>query len=219
MKRFGVIGMTFALLLVQPTLLRANENVPRDQGLPRAAVVERLPAPARKNAATQPRAATKPPPISRDRLAAQRALEAKRHARVTPPSPHDAPITVTTQTLAKSQSNAKLQIKPPVERNTGSFLRDPYAYVPPRPQRDVLVAPTSIDAHVMQNLREPLTPEPIEVGDRPGRGTSLCSEGKVRRFGDLDSRTLASNLPDFNVVRPRSVCVRKRSLIADYAFR
>jgi hypothetical protein len=159
-------------------------------------------------------------PRVRDRLVAQRKEEAKRHTKKN--GAHaDAPITIAQSLVASptTSPNANLQIKSPIERTTPSFVRDPYAYASPRAAASLVIVPTTIDSHVMQNLREPLTPEPVEMGDRPGRGTSMCSEGKIRRFGDIDSKTLAQSLPDFNVVRPRNVCLRKRSLIADYSFK
>jgi hypothetical protein len=133
-----------------------------------------------------------------------------------PYSPAYAPLPANANASKRASSDIRLTGRGTRESDKPS-LRDRSSLGPQTSL--VVIAPTSIDANVMQNLREPFAQVPVEMGDRPGRGTSLCSEGKVRRFGDLDSRTLASNLPDFNVVRPRSICVRKRSLIADYAFR
>ncbi len=83
----------------------------------------------------------------------------------------------------------------------------------------VLLAPTSIDANVLTNLHEPLIAPAIEMGDRPARGTSLCSDGRLRRFGEIDMKAFAQTLPDFNVARPRTVCVRRGVLMADYGFK
>jgi hypothetical protein len=47
----------------------------------------------------------------------------------------------------------------------------------------------------------------------------LCGDGKLRRFGEIDSKALAGLLPDFNVVRPRTVCARRGTVIADYMFK
>jgi hypothetical protein len=83
----------------------------------------------------------------------------------------------------------------------------------------VVLTPTSIDAHVLRNIYEPLGAPMIEVGDRPARGTSLCSEARTRRFGDIDMKAFAQTLPDFNVARPRTVCLRRGVLMADYFFK
>ncbi len=89
----------------------------------------------------------------------------------------------------------------------------------PRASSSAVVAPPKLQAHVWQNLRESYAPPPIEMGDRPARGSSLCGDGKLRRFGEIDSKALAGLLPDFNVVRPRTVCARRGAVIADYMFK
>lgn len=73
--------------------------------------------------------------------------------------------------------------------------------------------------HVMQNLRETAAPPMIEMGDHPARSQSLCGDGKYRKFAELDSKTVAALLPEFNALRPRTVCARRGVLIADYAFK
>ncbi|MGL5001902.1 MAG: hypothetical protein ACRDAM_03075 [Casimicrobium sp.] len=100
-----------------------------------------------------------------------------------------------------------------------SSTNDSRAYASSPRTSVVLLAPTSIDANVLANLHEPLVATPIEMGDRPARGTSQCSDGRTRRLGDFDVKALAQNLPDFNVVRPRTVCVRRGVLMADYGFK
>jgi hypothetical protein len=76
-----------------------------------------------------------------------------------------------------------------------------------------------ISPHVMQNLRETAAPPLIEMGDRPARSQSLCGDGKHRKFAELDSKAVAALLPEFNALRPRTVCARRGVLIADYAFK
>ncbi len=76
-----------------------------------------------------------------------------------------------------------------------------------------------ISPQVMQNLRESAAPPRVEMGDRPARSQSLCGDGKNRRFAELDSKTVAALLPEFNALRPRTVCARRGVLIADYAFK
>jgi hypothetical protein len=71
----------------------------------------------------------------------------------------------------------------------------------------------------MQNLRETAAPPLIEMGDRPARSQSLCGDGKHRKFAELDSKAVAALLPEFNALRPRTVCARRGVLIADYAFK
>jgi hypothetical protein len=89
----------------------------------------------------------------------------------------------------------------------------------PRVSSSVVVMPPQLQAHVWRNLSEPYAPPLIAVGDRAPRGTSLCGDGKLRRFGEIDSKALAGLLPDFNVVRPRNVCARRSAVIADYMFK
>jgi hypothetical protein len=89
----------------------------------------------------------------------------------------------------------------------------------PRASSSVVVAPPKLQVHIWQNLSESYAPTPIEMGDRPARGTSLCGDGKLRRFGEIDSKALAGLLPDFNAVRPRTVCARRGAIIADYMFK
>ncbi len=88
-----------------------------------------------------------------------------------------------------------------------------------REQLAGLDASRRIAPNVMTNLREPVTPPRIEMGDRPARSLSLCGDGKTRRFAELDSKTVAALLPEFNALRPRTVCARRGVLIADYAFK
>jgi hypothetical protein len=108
-------------------------------------------------------------------------------------------------------------------QSTPTRLFDPALITPmgasPRASTSVVVAPPQLQAHVWRNLSESYAPPPIEMGDRPARGTSLCGDGKLRRFGEIDSKALAGLLPDFNVVRPRTVCARRGAVIADYMFK
>lgn len=76
-----------------------------------------------------------------------------------------------------------------------------------------------IAPNVMKNLYEPLVPPPVAMGDRPARSLGLCGDGKNRRFAELDSKTVAALLPEFNALRPRTVCARRGVVIADYAFK
>jgi hypothetical protein len=195
----------------------ANQSVAAQAAAPNSESAKRV----AKKAPQNPKALPLPTqaPSTRERLAAQTKLEAKRHVA--------KPAIVAASPLAVlgpgAQQNAAIQLKPPIERTASLANRGAFAAASgssASASASVMIAPTSIDANVLQNLREPFTPATVEVGDRPARGTSMCGgDGKVRRFGDLDSKALAQNLPDFNVVRPRSVCVRSKSLIADYAFR
>ncbi len=176
------------------------------------------PAPAPRSAGAQaPRALT-----SQERFTAQRKLEAKRHLHAPDAVPSS---TQPSGSPSAANGNASISLKPPIARATEPFGRttsfgSPYsAYASAPATNSVVIAPTSIDAQVLSNLRAPLTVNPLEMGDLPARSTSLCGDGKIRRLGDLDARALAQSLPDFNVVRPRSVCLRRKSLIADYAFR
>jgi hypothetical protein len=157
-----------------------------------------------------------------DRFVAQRKTAARQFAQNETPATPAAPYAPSYAPAA-----APLTANPNVPR-AGSFrlnaaqsnTRDAFAasnrIVAPS---SVIVAPTSIDAKVIANLHEPLTAPAIEMGDRPARGTSLCGDGRVRRFGDIDVRAFAQALPDFNVVRPRTVCVRRGVLMADYGFK
>ena len=77
-----------------------------------------------------------------------------------------------------------------------------------------LVAP-----NVQQNLHENAAPPQIQMGDRPARSTSLCGDGKNRWFTELDIKTAAALLPEFNALRLRTVCARHGVVIADYAFK
>jgi hypothetical protein len=89
----------------------------------------------------------------------------------------------------------------------------------PRISSSAVLAAPKLQPHVWQNLSEPSAPPSIEMGDRPARGSSLCGDGKLRRFGEIDSKALAGLLPDFNLVRPRTVCARRGAVIADYMFK
>lgn len=73
--------------------------------------------------------------------------------------------------------------------------------------------------NVLQNLRENAAPPPVTVGDRPARSMGLCGDGKVWRFAELDGKTVAGLLPEFNALRPRTVCAKRGLVIADYAFK
>ena len=77
----------------------------------------------------------------------------------------------------------------------------------------------NLPPHIMQNLRGPATPDQVEMGNRPARSLGLCGDGKTRRFLELDTKTVAALLPDFNSVRPRTICAKRGVLIADYAFK
>jgi hypothetical protein len=129
-------------------------------------------------------------------------------------SPAAAPLSVHASSRARK---ATISLSPPA---TTSFAHNDSFASQSLPRASVvLIAPTSIDAHMLGNLHEPLIAPPIEMGDRPARGTSLCSDGRSRRFGEIDVKALAQNLPDFNGVRPRTVCVRRGVLMADYGFK
>ncbi len=73
--------------------------------------------------------------------------------------------------------------------------------------------------NVLQNLHENSAPLPVTVGDRPARSMGLCGDGKVWRFAELDGKTVAGLLPEFNALRPRTVCAKRGVVIADYAFK
>jgi hypothetical protein len=89
------------------------------------------------------------------------------------------------------------------------------------PASIVRVTPQALDTvgNAWLNLREPASALDVEMGDRPGRGSSMCGEGKYRKFGEVDSKKLAGLLPEFNSIRPRTVCARRGRIIADYAFK
>lgn len=70
-----------------------------------------------------------------------------------------------------------------------------------------------------KNLYGPATPPGLEMGDRPAASAGLCGSGKARGLPELDLPTAANLLPDFNVLRPRTICARRGALIADYMFR
>jgi hypothetical protein len=78
---------------------------------------------------------------------------------------------------------------------------------------------TDITPNVRQNLYGPPSAPIVEMGDRPARSAGLCGDGKYRRFAELDSRTVAALLPEFNGVRPRTICARRGVVIADYSFK
>jgi hypothetical protein len=80
-------------------------------------------------------------------------------------------------------------------------------------------ADSAITPNVLQNLREKSAPSPITMGDRPARSLGLCGDGKPWRFAELDGKTVAGLLPEFNALRPRTVCAKRGVVIADYAFK
>jgi hypothetical protein len=80
-------------------------------------------------------------------------------------------------------------------------------------------AGNALAPNVLQNLRESATPPVVTVGDRPARSMGLCGDGKVWRFAELDGKTVAGLLPEFNALRPRTVCAKRGVVIADYAFK
>jgi hypothetical protein len=127
-------------------------------------------------------------------------------------TPAYAPLTANANVRSKASA---IQIPNASSRGVSASA----AFAQNQAAHSVIVTPTSIDAHVLRNIYEPLATPSIEVGDRPARGTSLCSDGKVRRFGEIDMRAFAQTLPDFNVARPRTVCVRRGVLMADYFFK
>ncbi len=186
--------------------------------------------PTRKSTAKRER---KTPPNSlapRDRLIAQRKLEAARvasqqGARAAKTSPVFSSAAAATNAIsAPSRTPLPMSLSPASAANgrTAGVASDTFpAHTSRRRTAPSMVfsEPNRTHTSLLQNLSEPPAPFEIEMGDRPGRGTSACSEGKVRRFGDLDSRTLAQALPEFTSLRARNVCMRRRSLIADYAFR
>jgi hypothetical protein len=73
--------------------------------------------------------------------------------------------------------------------------------------------------NLRQNIYGPASPPIVEMGDRPARSLGLCGDGKYRRFAELDTRTVTALLPEFNTVRPRSICARRGVVIADYSFK
>jgi hypothetical protein len=76
-----------------------------------------------------------------------------------------------------------------------------------------------LTANMRQNMSGPVSPPIVEMGDRPARSLGLCGDGKYRRFAELDTRTVTALLPEFNSVRPRTICARRGVLIADYSFK
>jgi hypothetical protein len=178
-----------------------------------------------QSTATKPATKTPVPRVNAAQLIDSRRNAAKQAVRSSKPSNAPAPYADTyTPAYAPLSANANANL-----RARASSIQ--IANVPPRTASasdafaknqslySVIVTPTSIDANVLRNIYEPLTAPAIEVGDRPTRGTSLCSDGRLRRFGDIDMRAFAQTLPDFNVARPRTVCVRRGVLMADYFFK
>lgn len=157
-----------------------------------------------------------------DHFSAQRKTAARQFAQnetptspTAPYAPSYAPAAVPLAATANVPRTSSVRLNPAQSSPRDAFAASNRIAAP----SSVIVAPTSIDAHVIANLHEPLTAPAIEMGDRPARGTSLCGDGRVRRFGDIDVKAFAQALPDFNVVRPRTVCVRRGVLMADYGFK
>ena len=149
-----------------------------------------------------------------------------REASVTHPETLTASASPTVRKRSSSapRPKAKAQKKPPAaavlrieaKEAARQLVRDEQAA---REQLAGLDATRRIAPNVMTNLREPVTPPRIEMGDRPARSLSLCGDGKTRRFAELDSKTVAALLPEFNALKPRTVCARRGVLIADYGFK
>jgi hypothetical protein len=179
---------------------------------------------ATKKAATTAKVAAKQPAVQIDlaearRRAAKRAI-ATANAPMTP-APYADTYTPAYAPLA-THANATLRARASTIEISGVSRRPAAAtssFTQTQSTYSVIVTPTSIDAHVLRNIYEPIAAPNIEMGDRPARGTSLCGDGRLRRFGDIDMKAFAQTLPDFNVARPRTVCVRRGVLMADYFFK
>jgi hypothetical protein len=185
-------------------------------------------ASATKKTSTPSKVAAKQPTVKIDldearRRAAKRAIAAASATMAPAPyadtyTPAYAPLT----TNANVNANAALRARASAIELSNLSRRAPSAntsFAQPAASYSVILTPTSIDAHVLRNIYEPIAAPRIEMGDRPPRGTSLCGDGRLRRFGDLDMKAFAQTLPDFNVARPRTVCVRRGVLMADYFFK
>lgn len=109
---------------------------------------------------------------------------------------------------ARRAPTLKLDVKQTARLAT--LNEKPSAYVFPQ---------DGLTANMRQNIYGPASPTAVEMGDRPARSLGLCGDGKYRRFAELDARTVAALLPEFNTVRPRTICARRGVLIADYAFK
>jgi hypothetical protein len=134
------------------------------------------------------------------------------------PKPHlrSASKTQRTQAKAKLPPPAAPQLKIDMKDAARQVIRNDQAA---RQRMMGVGAANLITPNVLQNLHENATPPQIEMGDRPARSTSLCGDGKNRRFAELDIKTAAALLPEFNALRLRTVCARRGVVIADYAFK
>jgi hypothetical protein len=176
-----------------------------------------------QSAIAKPASKTRTPRMNAAQLTAARKSAAKSAFTASAPGVARAPFADTyTPTNAPMTANASVRTKASAIQIPSASSRGASAstaFAQNQTAHSVIVAPTSIDAHVLRNMYEPLTTPSIEVGDRPARGTSLCSDGRARRFGEIDMKAFAQTLPDFNVARPRTVCVRRGVLMADYVFK
>ncbi len=87
------------------------------------------------------------------------------------------------------------------------------AAMQPAPQRD-------LSPNLRKNLYGPATGPSVEMGDRPvSVAGGPCGNGVARGMAELDLPSAATLLPDFNVLRPRTICARRRALVADYMFK
>jgi len=86
---------------------------------------------------------------------------------------------------------------------------------------ELMAAPaaTELTPQIKRNLYGPATVPGIEMGDRPAGSLGLCGDGSKRRFGEIDAKTAAAMLPELPAMRPRTICARRGTVIADYMFR
>jgi hypothetical protein len=189
--------------------MRVNEALPAPQSSPAGQ--------SSKRKALSPRVRSESANADQEKIA--RVLAAKKLSResiAALPAPRAQPVPQSpVVAVPSSRTRATLPPLLPAAKPKLSFGNGPN---PATPSSVVRITPET-SANVWMNLTEPQSAFTVDMGDQPGRGSSLCSEGKQRRFGEIDSKTLAGLLPESNTIRARTVCARRGRFIADYAFK